>query len=73
MKNKSNKPKIQVDINGKTNSFLPQQISVMILEYLKKAAEDYIGQKVCNAVINVTAYFNEEQKKLQKNLEQLQV
>ncbi len=64
--NESNRPKIKVEINGKTNYFLPQQISSKILSYLKKAAEDFVGKKVTDAVITVPAYFNEEQKKATK-------
>ena len=62
MINKSNQPLIQIDINGKTNIFLPQQISAMILEHLKKIVENFLGKNVCDAVITVPAYFNEKQK-----------
>ena len=64
--NESNRPKIKVEIDGETNYFLPQQISSMILLYLKNSAEDFVGKKVTDAVITVPAYFNEEQKKATK-------
>ena len=50
----------RVDINGKEYS--PPEISAMILQKLKSAAEDYIGQKIDKAVITVPAYFNEDRK-----------
>ena len=62
----SNIPIIPVEINGENYEFLPQQISAMILSYLKKAAEDYLGQEVKDVVITVPAYFNAYQKKATK-------
>jgi hypothetical protein len=50
----------RVEINGKENS--PPEISAMILQKLKSAAEDYLGQKIEKAVITVPAYFNDSQR-----------
>src|SRR5437762_3662162 len=50
----------RVDINGK--EFSPPEISAMILQKLKSAAEDYLGQKIDKAVITVPAYFNDAQR-----------
>ena len=53
------------DIRGKKTS--PQEVSAKILQKLKKAAEDYIGEKVTEAVITVPAYFNDAQRQATKD------
>jgi molecular chaperone DnaK len=55
----------RVVINGKENS--PPEVSAMILQKLKSAAEDYLGQKVDKAVITVPAYFNDAQRQATKD------
>ena len=50
----------KVDVEGK--SYTPQEVSAMILQYLKGFAEDYLGEKVEKAVITVPAYFNDAQR-----------
>ena len=57
------KPVIQVEFKGETKSFQPEEISAMILSKMKTIAERKIGEKVCNAVITVPAYFNDAQRK----------
>ena len=56
---------VRVNIDGK--EFSPPEISAMILQKLKQAAEDYLGQKVTQAVITVPAYFNDAQRQATKD------
>ena len=56
---------VKVDIRGKT--FTPPEISAIILQHLKKAAEDHLGQPVKDAVITVPAYFNDSQRQATKD------
>ena len=54
----------RVDIDGRL--YTPQEISAMILQKMKKTAEDYLGQKVTDAVITVPAYFSDSQRQATK-------
>lgn len=54
----------RVDIDGR--SYTPQELSAMILQKMKKTAEDYLGQEVSRAVITVPAYFNDAQRQATK-------
>ena len=49
----------RVDIEGRL--YTPQEISAMVLQKMKKTAEDYLGQEVTEAVITVPAYFSDAQ------------
>ena len=54
----------RIDIEGR--QYTPQEISAMILQKMKKTAEDYLGQEVTDAVITVPAYFNDAQRQATK-------
>ncbi|MFR0891918.1 MAG: molecular chaperone DnaK, partial [Clostridium sp.] len=55
----------KVELEGK--QYTPQEVSAMILQYLKSYAEDYLGEKVEKAVITVPAYFNDAQRQATKD------
>ena len=55
---------VRIDIDGRM--YTPQEISAMVLQKMKKTAEDYLGQEVTDAVITVPAYFNDAQRQATK-------
>src|SRR6202795_4542156 len=60
-----------VAILAQGKEYTPPQVSAMILQKLKKAAEDYLGEKVTEAVITVPAYFNDAQRQATKDAGQI--
>ena len=57
----------KIDIRSTGKSYTPQEISAMILQNLKKTAENYLGEKVTEAVITVPAYFNDAERQATKD------
>jgi L1 cell adhesion molecule like protein len=60
-------PLIQAQYNGEVKGFRAEEISSMVLGYLKKYAEDYLGHEVTDAVVTVPAYFNDSQRQSTKD------
>ncbi len=62
IKGDNNTPRVQID----DRKYSPQEISAMVLQKMKKTAEDYLGQEVTEAVITVPAYFSDSQRQATK-------
>lgn len=65
--NDGGRPKIQVTLRGETVSYLPEQISSMVLTKMKETAENFLSKKIKDVVITVPAYFNDGQRQATKD------
>merc|ERR1712072_985691 len=65
--NKDGKPAIEVEADGSTKVFTPEEISAMVLTTMKKIAEGYLGKSMNKAVITCPAYFNDQQRRSTKD------
>ena len=67
VKDKGNKPVIEVEYKNEKKQFHPEEISSMVLTKMKETAEAYIGEEVKDAVVTVPAYFNDSQRQATKD------
>ena len=67
VKGENDTVRIEIDDKGQKKIYSPPEISAMILQKMKKTAEDYLGQPVTEAVITVPAYFNDSQRQATKD------
>jgi endoplasmic reticulum chaperone BiP len=65
--NRANRPMIEVDFKDGSKAYAAEEISAMVLGYMKKISEAYLGEDVKSAVITVPAYFNDAQRQATKD------
>ncbi|KAI9666144.1 MAG: ATPase with role in protein import into the ER [Bathelium mastoideum] len=65
--NKDGQPRVDVEVSGSEKQFTPEEVSAMVLGKMKEIAENYLGEKVKNAVVTVPAYFNDAQRAATKD------
>jgi len=65
--NKDGRPYVELNLKNEKKTFSPEEISAMVLGYMKETAEKYLGEKVTHAVVTVPAYFNDAQRQATKD------
>lgn len=65
--NDNGRPKIQVQYKGETKTYYPEEISAMVISYMKECAETYLNEKITDMIITVPAYFNDSQRQATKD------
>lgn len=65
------RPQIVVTVDGKSKEYFAEEISAMVLQKMKKIAEDYIGTEIKDAIVTVPAYFNDSQRLATKDAGQI--
>ena len=65
--NRDSKPFIEVEVGTSRKQYAPEEVSAMVLSYLKGTAETYLGEEIKAAVITVPAYFNDAQRQATKD------
>nr|CAA70695.1 heat shock protein 70 [Suberites domuncula] len=67
VKQKNQKPHVEIAVKGSSKIFAPEEISAMVLGKMKEIAEEYLGHEVTHAVVTVPAYFNDAQRQATKD------
>ena len=67
VKEKNQKPHVQVNVKGEKRLFAAEEISAMVLIKMKETAEAYLGHPITHAVVTVPAYFNDAQRQATKD------
>jgi molecular chaperone DnaK (HSP70) len=65
--NDNGRPKFEVQYKGETKTYFPEEISAMVISYMKGCVETYLNEKMTDVIITVPAYFNDSQRQSTKD------